>query len=184
MVMLHVRSRIVIKGATFGARGDSCSCDPCDCDPCTCGDALIPNIPGWRVSGCSIQEGQMDSVDVAGTLLLSLALPADEQGHFWQEVLLVDEQVSDKLLSALIPLLEDYLKSVPAEGQRLPAAQRAIYKLPIRAHERPEGPFVQVTFEPDSAMLLQEGAPGWQERLQPWSYDGLLRLRKNFELHS
>ena len=43
MIAIQPRQRSAVKGHTFGARKDSCSCDPCDCNPCECGDSLAPN---------------------------------------------------------------------------------------------------------------------------------------------
>ena len=129
MIAIQPHQRAAVKGQIFGARRDSCSCDPCDCNPCKCGDSLVPNYPGWRVSGYFVKSGTFNKQQLSEHLLLSLALPEWEGSHDgWQEVLLVEKTASPELVHALLTVFESELESMPAEIGTQSKVKRAIYR--------------------------------------------------------
>lgn len=181
MIMLQPRQRSAIKGQTFGARGDSCSCDPCDCNPCKCGDSLQPNYPTWRVSGYYIRSGILDQQQFSKHIVLSLAQPARPDSYEdWQEVLLVQNDTPLKLVETLLRLFEHELESMPAELSPQPRVKRAVYRAAIDYHITEQGPQLRVAFQPESGNLVRVGSG--QQQLRAWIYDGPMALRGNFSL--
>jgi hypothetical protein len=169
-----------LKVISMGARGcSSCTCDPCDCNPCTCGDDLVP--PSWRVSGYYVHSGQTGSVDLAGLMILSLALPGVGEGRDWHEVILMPESATLEQVASLLALFKNELESIPAEVEASPVVQKPIYAVPMEYIGGGSKPFVHVTFAPEHATLLRAGAPDdWQPR--EWIYDGPLALRQRFDI--
>jgi hypothetical protein len=179
MIMLQPRQRSAIKGHTFGARGDSCSCDPCDCNPCKCGDGLQPNYPAWRVSGYFVRSGTFQQQQFSQQILLSLAQPEQAGSHEgWQEVLLVQRETPLELVNTLLSLFERDLASMPAEIGTYPQVQRAVYRAPLEYRITAQGPHLRVVFQPESIDMLYAGSG--QQEVRPWTYDGPMALRGNF----
>ncbi len=86
-----------VRRVSFGMRGCSCTCSPCDCDPCNCDDSRRPNFPHWRVSGLSIDAGELCGQDASGLFLLSFSQPTQQgSNEEWQEVILIDERATNE----------------------------------------------------------------------------------------
>jgi hypothetical protein len=183
MIMLQPRLRSAITGQTFGARGDSCSCDPCDCNPCNCGDSLIPNYPDWRVSGYFVKNGMFAQQQLSKHIILSLAQP-EHQGsqEGWQEVLLVESNTPLELVHTLLSLFEHELDSMPAEIEAHHQIKRAVYRAPMEYLTTKKGPHLRVAFHPDLTNLVRDSSI--QQAAREWSYDGPMALRGFFSLAS
>ena len=181
MMRIETFPQLKIGGETFGARGcaSSCSCDPCDCDPCGCGDSHhdSPNYPAWRVSGYYITTGEIQSLDVSGLTLLSLAQPAVEGDNgYWQEVLLVDSGATHEQIIVLLSQLEGQLESMPAEVGAYSHTLRAVYQVPLAYRHQNNGLSLHIQFNPEAAILIRQGADG--SPVRGWSYDGPMALRE------
>lgn len=183
MIAIQPHQRAAVKGQIFGARRDSCSCDPCDCNPCKCGDSLVPNYPGWRVSGYFVKSGTFNKQQLSEHLLLSLALPEWEGSHDgWQEVLLVEKTASPELVHALLTVFESELESMPAEIGTQSKVKRAIYRASLEYQMTDKGPHLRVDFDPEHINLVREGEV--QREARAWAYDGPMALRGNFHIAS
>ena len=175
----ELQRRYQIKGAAFGARGCSCSCNPCDCNPCTCGDEMRP--PRWRVSGCYIQSGTIDGKDASGLLLLSLAQPVEKRSTIWQETLLVDKNATEEQITTLLSIFEDQLESLPAEIETRILTKKAVYRTSMHYTTESGEPQLQIAFVPDAITRIRAGIAVLP---QPWSYQGPMALRDHFALSS
>lgn len=175
----------LVKGAIFGARGDSCTCDPCDCNPCRCGDGVKgnqPNYPFWRVSGFHIDSGTIQGIDVSHLTILSLTQPVVEgQNDQWREVILVDSAASMLQVVALLNVFEHQLDSVPAEVAPLPHTARAVYRAHLSYHLSPDNqPTLDATFTPDQQSRIYTPDEQAASQARAWNYRGLMALRDTF----
>ncbi|GCE07953.1 DUF1326 domain-containing protein [Dictyobacter aurantiacus] len=175
----------LVKGAVFGARGDSCTCDPCDCNPCRCGDSVRgdqPNYPFWRVSGFHIEAGLIQGIDVSHLTILSLTQPVVEgENDRWQEVILVDSAASMLQVVALLNVFEHQLDSVPAEVAPLPQTSRAVYRAHLSYHMSPDNKLtLDATFSPDPQSLVCSPDGQASQQARAWNYQGLMALRDTF----
>ncbi len=59
MITIQSRQRSAVKGQTFGARKNSCSCDPCDCNPCGCNSSLVREGSGRQAARAWTYDGPM-----------------------------------------------------------------------------------------------------------------------------
>ena len=172
---------IVAKGQYFGARGGSCSCDPCDCNPCHCGDGAFPNPPLWRVSGCVIEAGQADEIELASLVVLSLALPrTGASDGSWEEFLLLDNRATAEQQAALLVLFEDELESLPAEIGPQPHLRRAVYSAPLDYQGDAYRPHLRANIA--LASLTRVRAGEGEEWSFEWSYDGPMALRTELKV--
>jgi hypothetical protein len=184
MVLLSTQhtllQKVQIKGQFFGARGGSCACNPCDCNPCGCGDSLAPNPPLWRVSGVLVTQGHLGTTDLAGVVLLSLALPRRDaiEGQ-WEEILLVDSLASSEQLEKALSLFEPTLQSLPAEvGERSPY-QRAVYRTPIDFQLDSPQPFLDVSLQLERMILVRSSEKYGDSWPGEWFYHGPMALRES-----
>lgn len=167
-----------IQGETFGARGcSSCTCDPCN--PCHCGRSDSNNTPAWRVSGCAIEHGKVQDIDISKLFLLSLSQPT-ENGQ-WQEVILIDQKATDTQIVALLEVFEDHLESMPAEVESHLRQKRAVYRVPMTYTKQENQPMLNLSFSPDTAVIIRESAGQSQTVLKPWTYHGPMALRETFD---
>lgn len=181
---LRTHTHGMVKGSLFGARGGSCSCDPCDCNPCHCGDALPPNLPLWRVSGCFIREGHVGETDLAHLILLSVALPGEENAaSIWEEILLVDQRATPAQIDALLDLFDDSLESMPAEIETRPQTRRAVYRVSIVYIPDDQRPLLRVSATDEQMVLLRAAEDEPIARSHHWIYDGPMAPRGDLDLH-
>ncbi|GLV56051.1 hypothetical protein KDH_28950 [Dictyobacter sp. S3.2.2.5] len=185
MVLTRQQQHTLVKGAIFGARGDSCSCDPCDCNPCKCGDGLngsLPNYPFWRVTGFYIENGMIKDIDVSQRTILSLTQPVIEgQNDRWQDVILVDADATPLQITALLNSFEQHLESVPAEVAPLPRTQRAVYRASINYDgTNSQTPTLHAVFNPDQQSLVRTSDDAAAPQARAWNYQGLMALRETF----
>ncbi len=186
MVLLPTQSaagnQVVVKGMLFGVRGGSCSCDPCDCNPCQCGDAITPNPPLWRVSGCAIEEGWVGETDLSHLVLLSLAQPRDT-GE-WEEILLVENRATAEQIAGLLRVFEQELESLPAEVGPLPPTRRAVYRVPFDYRPDAARPFLRVALTQDQMTQVRASERDGESWPRAWTYEGPMALRGEIVLHS
>ncbi len=176
-----IRKHVIMRGTFFGARGGSCSCDPCDCNPCRCGDAVTPNTPLWRVSGCVIDEGMVGETNLAHLVLLSLAQPREEgENAEWEEILLVDSSVTREQLAALLAIFEEELESLPTEIGPLPRYQRAVYRVPLAYTPDEKRPLLRVGLTPDQTVQVRASEKYGQSYPRARIYDGPMAVREHF----
>jgi hypothetical protein len=175
------RTNVAVQGRFFGARGGSCSCDPCDCNPCHCGDALPPNLPLWRVSGCALSEGIVGEIDLSHLVLLSLAQPREDAT--WEEILLVDHRATSEQIEALLTLFDETLESMPAEVGSYARTQRAVYRVPIDYTPDEQRPLLRVNVSCQQLLLVRAGENQQSAWPCEWTYDGPMALREPFHLY-
>lgn len=175
------QQQYLVEGEAFGARGCSgCTCDPCDCNPCNCGDGVA--IPGWRVSGYVLEQGQIEGLDVSKLLILSLAQPCEErEDGIWQEVILIDSRASLKQVAALLTVFEARLESIPAEIGTEAPLQRSVYLVPMRCRDDERGILLEVEHATEYAIPIREYAGS---KLREWCYVGPMALRGPFSFSS
>lgn len=168
-----------IQGETFGARGcPSCTCNPDDYGK-SANNNTTPNHPAWRVSGYAIERGKVQDIDISKIILLSLSQPT-ENGQ-WQEVILIDQKATDSQIVALLEVFEDHLDSIPAEVESHLRQKRAIYRVPMTYTKQENQPMLNLSFSPDTAVIIRESAGQSQTVLKPWTYRGPMALRETFE---
>lgn len=181
---LVLRTSAVLQGRFFGARGGSCSCDPCDCNPCHCGDALPPNFPLWRVSGCVLHQSALGDIDLSQLVLLSLAQPCREPfSANWEEILLVAHSATPRQIEALLTIFDDGLESMPAEIETYTRTSRAVYRAPIDYTPDERRPLLRVQVIPEQLVQVRAGQNQQSSRPREWIYNGPMALREPLSLH-
>jgi hypothetical protein len=144
---------------------------------------MTPAYPTWRVSGYMITDGEIQGIQVAQRLMLSLAQPAHEGAtDEWQEVILVDQEATPAQIGALLAACEGHLQSMPAEVKSYLPARRAVYQVPMSYGHGAEGPVLRVVFVREQAKLIRQGASSTQKTFRAWSYDGPMALRGRLDL--
>lgn len=180
---LVLRTHNVLQGRFFGARGGSCSCDPCDCNPCHCGDALPPNFPLWRVSGCVLDKGMLGETDLSQLVLLSLAQPCQEPySTTWEEILLVESRATPGQIEALLAIFDDSLESMPAEINTYTRTRRAVYRVPIDYTPDERRPLLHVHVIPEQLIQVRAGQNQQTSWPREWIYQGPMALREPLRL--
>ena len=109
-------------------------------------------------------------------MLLALARPEQEGSHDgWQEVILVEHEVSLEQIHALLTLFESDLDSMPAEVDVKSKVKRAVYRAAMEYQLTEKGPHLCVAFQPEPTNLVREGSI--QQEIRAWTYDGPMALR-------
>lgn len=130
-----------------------------------------------------MKSGTFNKQQLSGHILLSLAQPEREGSpDGWQEVILVESEISLEQIDALLAQFESDLDSMPAEIGVQPDVKRAVYRAPMKYQMTEKGPHLRVAFHPEAANLVREGSV--QREARAWTYDGPMALRGNIHIAS
>lgn len=158
-----------LESELFMANACSCSCDPCTCEKnCMCQGAEAYLGPRWRVMGEHVLSGQLNGVDVAGRIMVQLAVTTTEKSEDWQELLLIDELATQKQVEVLLEAVQLRQKTMQGAAQ----APLPVYLAPMHYLMVEQRPMFCACASPDRLHYVRKQQATMQRPLPVWTYNG------------
>jgi hypothetical protein len=131
--------------------------------------------------GEHILSGQLDDVDVSGRTIVQLAVTTTEKSEDWQELLLIDEQATQRQVEILLEAAQQRRSMQNITAQEGGQATLAVYLAPMHYLLVEQRPTLCASVSPDRLHYVRKQQVTMQRPLPTWTYNGHVALLERID---